>query len=154
MEAIRKDVKHEFNSPEDLAPTEEPKPEISRDLEGAFKQLVSPGTLLGSWVNVNPATRGIVKLIIGFTPGATSVHVFGACVPTPCDWGTVKGISYSTDVSSPRATAFTAHYVVPFKDTEIAGHLEGVFLVVESFNHFKDGSGRFDYYTRETFRRG
>ena len=41
-----------------------------------------------------------------------------------------------------------------FKNTIVVGHLEGSFLVVETFNHFQDGSDRSDYYMRELFRRG
>jgi hypothetical protein len=141
--------KREFNTPEDFDL------EASRELEKGFeKQMVFPGPLIGGWVNTNPGTRGIVKLTIGAPGTPTTVHLFGACTPTPCDWGTVRGVAYSTDVGSSRAVSFTALYAFPFKDTFVAGHLEGQLLILELFNHFKDNSGRFDYYGREAFRRG
>ena len=140
--------KKEFNTPEDFDF------EANRELQKDFGKAPLPGGLVGSWVNVNPGTRGLVKLSIGTAGATTTVHLYGACTPTPCDWGAVNAVAYSTDVASPRAIAFTAQYVFAFKDAIVAGHLEGQYLVVETFNRFKDGSSRFDYYGRETFRRG
>ena len=137
-----------FNSPEDL------EPETNRELERSFEKAVFPGVLVGNWVNVNPGTRGIVKLSIGTAAGpTTTVHLYGACTPTPCDWGSVKGVSYSSEVASPRAMAFTALYSFAFKDAIVTGHLEGQLLVVEVYNRFKDASGRSDYFDKETFHR-
>lgn len=138
--------KRDFNSPEDY--------ELDAGRESpALETPVAPGILMGNWVNTNPGTRGIVKLSIAVSGASPTAHLYGACTPNPCDWGAVKAITYSPEVASPRATAFTALYTFAFKDVIVAGHLEGQFLVVEVFNRFKDGSRRYDYYGRETFRR-
>jgi hypothetical protein len=47
------------------------------------------GSLVGTWVNVNAATRDIVKIVLTNSGGSLGVHAFGACSPTPCDWGQV-----------------------------------------------------------------
>ena len=99
------------------------------------------------------ATRGLVKVIIGDRRGKLSVHVFGACKPTPCDWKRVKGLAYAENVSSIEAIAFSAIYKFGFKETIVTGHLCNGCLVVETFNHFTDKSGRSDYYSRECFCR-
>ena len=147
-----------FNAPQDLEHVEERialPPGIS---EKAFfetsKLAVFPGTILGTWVNVNPATRGLVKIVVDLTGGTLHVHPFGACVPTPCDWTQKKGIAYAENVSATHAVAFSAVFGQGFKNTIVAAHLEGRLLCVETFNDFIDGSGRSDYYTREMFRHG
>jgi hypothetical protein len=108
---------------------------------------VSVQPLLGTWTNCDKATRGIVEVILTAEGGLT-VQAFGACSPTPCDWGKVKGIAYAANVSSTEAVAFSAQYKFGFKETILVGALERGSLVVETFDHFTDGSGRSDYYSK------
>lgn len=147
-----------FNSPEDMEHIEEhialPHGLTEKAFFDANKLAVFPGTLLGTWVNVNPATRGMVKVIVELAGATLSVHPFGACVPTPCDWGRRNAIAYAANVSARPAIAFSVVFPQGFKNTIVVGHLEGSFLEVETFNDFVDGSGRSDYYSRELFRRG
>ena len=107
--------------------------------------------LIGTWQACNKATRGIVRVEITEVAGVLHVHVFGACVPTPCDWGVVKGLAYATSVSGGPAIAFTAIYNFAFKDTIVTGLLDAGSLLVENYNTFKDGSGRANYYDRGYF---
>ena len=58
--------------------------------------------------------------------------------------GVVPGLAYAADVSSSAAVAFTAQYKFSFKDTIVTGVLDQRTLIVETFNHFTDGSGRSD----------
>jgi hypothetical protein len=57
--------------------------------------------LLGNWTNVDSNTRDIVRNLITDAGGAIQVQAWGACSPTPCDWGTVKATPYAPNVSSP-----------------------------------------------------
>jgi hypothetical protein len=123
------------------------------ELKAAQEAAPSPIPILGMWKNVDPNTGGLVKIVLGWAAGALTVHAFGACHPTPCDWGSVKGLAYGANVTANRALAFSAMYKFGFKETVLTGHLQGGSLIVESFNHFTDGSGRFDYYADEVFRR-
>ena len=50
-------------------------------------------------MNVNAATRDIVKVVLTESNGKLGVHGFGACEPTPCDWGEVTGQAYAATVS-------------------------------------------------------
>jgi hypothetical protein len=125
----------------------------ANELKSAMEIAPSPAPLLGTWTNVDSSTGGIVKIVLGWAAGALNVHAFGACHPTPCDWGSVKGISYGAGVASNRAVAFTALYKFGFKETVLTGHLRSGSLVVEHFSHFTDGSHRFDYYADELLRR-
>jgi hypothetical protein len=138
---------HEFNAPADQL--EEAKAE-----EEAFAAVVGPAALVGTWNACDAATRSLVRVVIAASGSAITVHSFGACTPTPCDWGSVHGLAYAANVSSNAAVAFTAHYKFKFKETIVTGVLDSGSLRVETFNHFTDGSGRSDYYTRGYFCKG
>jgi hypothetical protein len=108
-------------------------------------------SLVGTWVNLNQTTKDIVKIVLTNNGGALGVHAYGACVPTPCDWGQVTGQAYSASVGGGAAVAFTANYQFGFKRTILTGHLHGEQLVVDDFNVFEDGSGRSAYFTEGNF---
>ena len=124
-----------------------------KELEEVLKVAPAAMPLLGTWNNIDPSTGGLVKIVLGFAAGAITVHAFGACHPTPCDWGVVKGMTYGATVSSNQAIAFSAFYKFGFKETILTGHLLRGQLFVETFSHFTDGSNRFDYYADEILRR-
>ena len=56
--------------------------------------------LLGDWRNTDPATRDIVRILISDGEGGLEIHVWGACHPSPCDWGSVKAFAYAPNVSA------------------------------------------------------
>lgn len=124
----------------------------AQEIKEAAQLVPSPIDLLGTWVNVDSNTRGIVKIMLG-SAGTLRVHAYGACHPTPCDWGTVNGLTYGNSVSSSRAVAFSVVYQFSFKTTTITGRLQRGYLVVETYDHFTDNSGRYDYCSQYTFRR-
>jgi len=104
--------------------------------------------LTGTWLACDRNTGNLVRVDIGTRGSSLTVHAFGACTPSPCDWGTVKGIAYAANVSSAQAIAFSARYEFSFKNAIVTGHLDSGSLVVETYNEFTDGSGRSNYYTR------
>jgi hypothetical protein len=113
--------------------------------------LVGPAALIGTWNCCDAATRGLVRVVIAGSGPAITVHVFGACSPTPCDWSVVPGLAYAESVSSSTSVAFTARYEFSFKETIVTGVLDSGSLRVETFDHFTDGSGRSDHYSRGYF---
>ena len=130
-------AKHEFKTPADL------------HLEGAkAAAAIVSNALVATWCNCDKETRGLVKIIIAHAGAGITVHGFGACVPTPCDWGAIPGMAYAANVSSSEAVAFSAQYNFSFKETIVVGHLDEGSLIVETFDHFTDGSGRSNYYSR------
>jgi hypothetical protein len=60
----------------------------------------------------------------------------------------VSGLAYAESVSSSTSVAFTARYEFKFKETIVTGVLDSGSLRVETFDHFTDGSGRSDHYSR------
>lgn len=113
--------------------------------------IVDPSPLVGTWLNTDKKTRGIAKLALTQDDGVLKVRAFGACDPSPCDWGDVPGLAFSSGVGSPEGMAFTALYDFGFMETFLAVYLKGGILVLDSFNTFKDESGRSDYFSREFF---
>jgi hypothetical protein len=114
--------------------------------------VVSPTPLLGTWINLNPATRDIVKIVIE-DPASLKVNVFGACTPTFCNWGIVPALAYAANVSATPADAFSAHYSFGFAQVIVVGHLHGRELILETFTQFTDGSGRSNLYTTDTMKK-
>jgi len=117
---------------------------------GVHPAIVSLTPLVGTWTNVDHATRDIVKIVISAAGSALKVDVFGACVPTPCNWGSVSAIGYAANVSSSPAVAFSANYTFSFSKVVVTGHISGKDLILEVFTEFTDGSGRSNYYASNT----
>ena len=134
--------------PEFRAPSDSLHEEIKRlKLPEAFvPAAVAVNPLVGTWVNVDHQTRGMVRLVIAASGNEITLHGFGACSPTPCDWGVVPGLVYADGVTGSNAIAFTGMYTFGFKQTTVVGKLENGALLVKTFDHFTDKSGRSDYY--------
>lgn len=113
--------------------------------------VVNPSPLTGTWFSTDKKTRGISKLILSADGGVLKVHAFGACEPADCDWGEVEGAAFSSGVGSAEAMAFMAVFDFGFMETHLAVYLKGGILVLDSFNTFKDGSGRSNYFSREFY---
>ena len=107
------------------------------------------GDFVGSWNNADPNTAGITHVVINPAGGnQVTVHVFGRCHPSDCDWGTVTGHSYADNVGSPEVRSVVASFNSGFSTDQVVlrkgpGHT----LRMDLFVAFNDGSGRNDYTT-------
>jgi hypothetical protein len=137
-------TKPEFRAPADVLHEEIERRGLAKDL---VVKAVAPTPIVGTWVNCDHTTRGLVRLMIAASGKEITVHGFGACSPTPCDWGIVNGLVYAPNVTANTAVGFTVTYNFSFKQTIVVGHLMNGALVVETFDHFTDSSGRADYYS-------
>lgn len=111
----------------------------------------------GTWVNTNPATRGIVKFTVTGTTPVLTIQVWGACSPSPCDWGKQTAYAYGPSVTSNPVTtakAATATYTTGFSQTILVLTPNPATMTLASYTRFTDGSGRFAYTSTESFRRG
>jgi len=112
--------------------------------------------LLGDWRNTDPATRDIVRILISENEGSIEIHVWGACHPNPCDWGSAKALAYAPSVSAglPEDAAYLlADFPTRFAITQVIvgptptdGPLQALKLT-----RFTDGSRRSDYATASLF---
>jgi hypothetical protein len=112
---------------------------------------VVPTALLGTWSNCDRGTRGLLRLKLSGAGTTVNVQAFGACTPTPCDWGVTPAVIHAADVGATPGIAFSAKYKFPFKETVLTGVIDRGALVVETFERFTDGSGRSNYYTKAYF---
>jgi hypothetical protein len=96
----------------------------------------------------------MAKAIISGGSGEVSIRISAANGPTPREWGdaTVEAV-YSAGVHSRAAMAFVAKYDFGFMETRLEANLSLGLLVIATFNTFRDGSGRSNYFAREFFYR-
>jgi hypothetical protein len=122
-------------------------------------QPTSTSGLTGTWYNVNPNTRGTVKVVISKTVfGTMLIRTYGSCSPTPCNHGNRVAKVYSRSISSNYARGLTADYNFGFKSKRVDARRDysvdnGTFLRLNSFNKFASGDGRKDYFASELFRK-
>jgi hypothetical protein len=51
---------------------------------------VAADSIAGSWINDNPATGGVTRLVVRSDDHQLFVRAWGACHPADCDWGEVQ----------------------------------------------------------------
>lgn len=114
---------------------------------------VDPTPLVGTWLNADHATRGIVKVMLTVKGGDLFVHPYGACHPTPCDWKEVKALAFSENVGEYLGNSFIAQFDFGFSHVTLNATLFDGALFLETFTDFKDNSGRFNYHNSEILYR-
>ena len=111
-------------------------------IKGALIAYTVASDFVGTWVNDDPKTEGMTRLIIGQTGNKVTVHGYGKCHPTDCDWGIIS-VPYT-------GNPFTAVYEHGFKTNTLTIRLlDTNSLHVHSSNVFHDGTNRdyeADYY--------
>ncbi|HEV2853844.1 MAG TPA: hypothetical protein VHC97_13665 [Thermoanaerobaculia bacterium] len=134
---------------------------LMRAEEGLPEGVAPPGgiadlsALLGTWFNTDKNTGGVVRMVLAGMPADFTVHAFGAGSPPSqeYDWGSTGAVAYASGVASPDGMAFSATYDFGFVETFLAAYTKSGILVLDTFNVFKDGSGRSNYFSREFFHR-
>jgi hypothetical protein len=116
----------------------------------------SPGPLdlspaLGNWSNFNPDTGEIRSLSLFEGDGGLILRAFGADHPSPRDWGETPALPHVSGLGAREISGFTARYDFGFMETQIAANIKYGTLVIQSYNSFRDGSGRPAYFNREFF---
>jgi hypothetical protein len=110
----------------------------------------------GTWVNSTSAS--LVKIEIGTdSTGRLFLHAYGACSPTPCDWGTVYPAVWSGSVGSATVKAVAATYGSPLTSISELLYVNLVYvnglptqLRVNLFTQFNGrGDPRYNYWTTE-----
>ncbi|MFC0219319.1 hypothetical protein ACFFJ7_13050 [Pseudochelatococcus lubricantis] len=133
-----------------------PKPEVEEEEPG--DQTTAAPAITGTWINVNANTRSIPQIVIA----NDTVHVWGKCSPTNCDWGTTplrqtrwRRPGGTTYVARPLPNRYSAFYDQGFATRTMSFRLDTTNdqLNVTTATAFKDNSGRPDRSETEQFRR-
>jgi len=114
--------------------------------------------LAGTWVNTNHATRSVVDIVVATSPKGIAVDGFGACSPTPCEFGRIPGTVFGPNVSATAGQSFAAQWNFGFARTVLLATYSTprkvATLIVQEFTTFTDGSGRANYTVTERFTKG
>jgi len=61
--------------------------DVNKTLTATFRSAIDP--FIGTWVNVDPNTLDVPQIqLVETSPTTATLHVWGACTPSWCDWGT------------------------------------------------------------------
>lgn len=108
------------------------------------------GSFDGTWINVDPHTRDVVRISIA----GRQVHPFGSCRPADCDMGTSTGQSFASKVDVQDVSALLISRKTGYSSTIMTLAMEpDKRLRLAKFVHFTDNSHRADYATVDYFTR-
>jgi hypothetical protein len=107
--------------------------------------------LPGTWLNSNPDTNGIARMVISETDGKVSLQVYAIGPDGLIDWGATDVAVFTSTPNSRVGTGFTCLYDFGFAETRLQAMIMKGLIVLAQFHSFKDDSGRADYFVREYF---
>jgi hypothetical protein len=107
--------------------------------------------LPGVWINSNPNTCGIARMLMSEANGKLSLLVFAVGPDGPIDWGSTDVKVFAGVPTSRVGAGFTCNFDFGFAETELQGMIMKGLLVLAQFHRFKDDSKRADFFVREYF---
>lgn len=107
--------------------------------------------LPGIWINSNPDSNGIARLVISEADGKVSSQVYAIGPDGLIDWGAADLALFASRPNSRVAAGFTCLYDFGFVETRLQGMIMKGLLVLAQLHSFKDESRRADYFVREYF---
>ncbi len=118
---------------------------------GAAAGTLDLAALPGTWVNSNPSTNGIARMLVSEAGGRLALRVYAIGPDALMDWGEAELHLFTSSPSSRVAAGFTCLYDFGFAETRLQGMIMKGLLVLSQFHRFKDESRRADYFVREYF---
>lgn len=107
--------------------------------------------LPGIWINSNPDTNGIARMVVTESNGNLSIQAYAIGPDGLIDWGTTQLAIFASSPTSRTGAGFTCLFDFGFAETELQGMIMKGLLVLAQFHRFKDESKRADYFLREYF---
>ena len=121
--------------------------EMNPETAGALDISALPGV----WINSNPDTHGIARIVVSESDGNPSLRAYAIGPDSLIDWGTTELAVFAPTPISRVAAGFTCLFDFGFAETELQGMIMKGLLVLAQIHRFKDGSKRVDYFLREYF---
>lgn len=107
--------------------------------------------LIGTWVNSNPDTTGIARMVMSESDGNLSLRIYAVGPDGLIDWSTTDVMVCGATAASRAGAGFTCLYDFGFAETRLQGMIMKGLLVLAQFHSFKDDSNRVAYFVREYF---
>jgi hypothetical protein len=107
--------------------------------------------LPGVWINSNPQTNGIARMVMSEAAGKLSLQVFAIGSDGLIDWGTAEVKLFGSTPSSHVCAGFSCLFDFGFAESFLQGMIMKGLLVLAELRTFKDSSRRANYFVREYF---
>lgn len=120
------------------------------EIDGTAEPLDS-SALAGVWINSNPDTTSIARMEFSAAEGNVAVRVHALGPDGLIDWGLAPAKLFASSPKSRATAGFTCTYDFGFAETRLQAMIMKGLIVLAQFHHFKDNSGRMDYFLREYF---
>ena len=93
-----------------------------------------------------------MDFVVGTSDRGLTVDGFGACTPSPCEWGRIAGTVFGPNVSAAIGTSFEAQWNFGFARTVVLATYSAPKKVPTlTVREFTDNSGRSNYLSTNTF---
>src|SRR5262249_8956035 len=123
----------------------------SVEVDAARLARIDVSSLSGLWVNSNPDSNGIARMVMSASGGQLALQVFGIGPDGLIDWGTANVTIFTAGPSSRVAAGFTCSYYFGFVETKLQAMIMKGLIVLAELHSFKDDSKRADFFVREYF---
>jgi hypothetical protein len=121
------------------------------EVNAASAGTIDHAVLIGTWVNSNPDTTGIARMVVEEINGELSVRTLAIGTTGLIDWGTSEITVYGSSPSSDAAAGFACRYDFGFAETLLQGMLLKGLMVLAQLHRFKDDSDRVPFFVREYY---
>ena len=121
------------------------------EIDAATAGPIDISGLLGTWVNSNPETNGIERMLITETDGKLKLEVQAIGPEGLINWGRADVTVFTSSPSSRTGAGFACLYDFGFAETRLEAMIMKGLTVLAQFHIFKDDSGRVDYFVREYY---
>jgi hypothetical protein len=121
------------------------------ETSGAGAAPTDLSALHGMWVNSNPDSSGIARMVISGSEKSLTLQVSAIGPDGLIDWGTVDITMLTSGPSSNVAAGFTCRYDFGFVEIRLQAMILKGLIVLAELHRFKDDSRRVDYFVREYF---
>jgi hypothetical protein len=117
----------------------------------ASSRSIDTSSLPGVWVNSNPDSNGIARMVLSESEGELLLHVYGIGPDGLIDWGKTPVTVFTAGPSSNAAAGFTCSYDFGFVETRLQAMILKGLIVLAELHRFKDDSNRANFFVREYF---
>jgi hypothetical protein len=121
------------------------------EVDPAQVRFIEPQDLVGTWVNSNPDTAGVARMVISDDEGKLSIRSFAVAQGDLVDWGTADLTLFASLPSAQVPAGFTCRYDFGFAEIVFQAMIMKGLIVLAQFHTFKDDSKRSPFFVREYF---